>query len=121
MKACVLLRNKDRCVTTSGRVEKCYSTQEISTPGKKTSLKKHIFLWKESLGVNKLCLNVAARNEVGRLSLKLAKDTNILKFYIHLQALPDNDIARQCLQLSMDMPEKTQSQKPRATVGGANI
>ena len=81
----------------------------ISTPGKKTSLKKRIFLCKQSLGVNKLCLNIAARNELGRLSLKLAIDTNILKFYIHLQALADDNIARQCLQFSMDMPEKTQS------------
>ena len=27
-------------------------------------------------------------------------DKNILKSYIHLQALPDNNIARQCLQLN---------------------
>ena len=57
-------------------------------------------------------MNVAARNELGRLSLKLAIDTNILKFYIHLQSLPDNNIARECLQLSMDMPEKTQTRMP---------
>ena len=63
----------------------------------------------QSLGVNKLCLNVASRNELGRLSLKLAVDTNILKFYIHLHALLDDNIARHCLQLSMDIPEKTQS------------
>jgi len=31
--------------------------------------KTHIFLCKQSLGVNKRCSNVAARNELGRLSL----------------------------------------------------
>ena len=40
---------------------------------------------------------------------EVAIGTNILKFYIHLHALPDNNIARQCLQLSMGMAEKTQS------------
>ena len=42
------------------------------------------------------------------LSLKLTIDINILKFWIHLQNLPDDDIAKQCLQLSKDMAEKNQ-------------
>lgn len=33
--------------------------------------KTHIFLCKQSLGVNEQCRNVAARNELGRLSLNL--------------------------------------------------
>ena len=52
--------------------------------------KPHIFLCKQSLGVNKQCPNVAARNKLGRLSLKLTIDINILKFWIHLQNLPDD-------------------------------
>ena len=42
------------------------------------------------------------------LSLKLTIDINILKFWIHLQNLPNDDIAKQCLQLSKDMAEKNQ-------------
>ena len=42
------------------------------------------------------------------LSLKLTIDINILKFWIYLQNLPDDDIAKQCLQLSKDMAEKNQ-------------
>ena len=42
------------------------------------------------------------------LSLKLTIDINILKFWIHFQNLPDDDIAKQCLQLSKDMAEKNQ-------------
>ena len=42
------------------------------------------------------------------LSLKLTIDINILKFWIHLQNLPDDIIAKQCLQLSKDMAEKNQ-------------
>ena len=42
------------------------------------------------------------------LSLKLTIDINVLKFWIHLQNLPDDDIAKQCLQLSKDMAEKNQ-------------
>ena len=42
--------------------------------------KTHIFLCKKSLGVTKQFPNVAARNELERLSLKLTIDINILKF-----------------------------------------
>ena len=45
-------------------------TKMISPTGKKISVciieKTHIFLRKQSLGVNKQCPNVAARNELGR-------------------------------------------------------
>ena len=75
-------------------------TKMILALGKKTQLKKtHIFLCKQSLGVNKHCPNVAARNELGRLSQKLTIDISIFKFWIHLQNLPDNNIAKQCLQI----------------------
>ena len=93
-------------------VWKIYKKDDFNTWEKDIIEEMHIFLCKQSLGVNKLCPNIAARNELGRLSLKLAIDANILKFYIHLQALPDNNIARQCLQLSVDMPEKTQLGMP---------
>ena len=42
------------------------------------------------------------------LSLKLTIDINILKVWTHFQNLPDDDIAKQCLQLSKDMAEKNQ-------------
>ena len=61
--------------------------------------KPHIFLCKQSLGVNKQRPNVAARNELKRLFLNLTIDINILKFWIHLQNLPDDNIAKRCLQL----------------------
>ena len=62
--------------------------------------------WKKhrSSFVNKQCPN----DELGRLSLKLTIDINILKFWIHLQNLPDDNIARQCLHLSKDVAEKNQ-------------
>ena len=60
------------------------------------------------MGVNKQCLNVAARNELGRLPLQLALEIAIVKFWIHLQNLPDKNIAKQCLQLSKEMAEKDQ-------------
>jgi len=39
----------------------------------------------------------------------LAIETSIIKFWIHLQGLPENNIAKQCLQLSREMAEKTQT------------
>ena len=73
-------------------------TKMISPTGKKIIEKTQILLCKEQ------CPN----DELGRLSLKLTIDINILKFWIHLQNLPDDDIARQCLHLSKDMAEKNQ-------------
>ena len=55
----------------------------------------HIFLCKQFLGVKKQCPNVAAKNELVRLSLKLTIDIAIFKFWIHLQNLPDNNLAKQ--------------------------
>ena len=75
-----------------------YDKDDLSTWEKDLMAKTHIFLCKHSLGVNKRCPNVAARNELGTLSLKLNIDTSILKFWIHLQNLPENNIAKQCLQ-----------------------
>ena len=50
-----------------------------------------------------------SRNELGRLPLKLAVETFIIKFWIHLNSLPENNIAKQCLQLSKEMADKTQA------------
>ena len=41
--------------------------------------------------------------------MRLTIDINISKFWIHLKNLPDDNIAKQCLQLSKDMAEKNQS------------
>ena len=85
-----------------------YDKDNLSTWEKDVIEKTHIFLCKQSLGVNKQCPNVAARNELGRLSLKLNIDTSILKFWIHLQTLPENNIAKQCLQISKEMADINQ-------------
>ena len=77
-----------------------YEKDDFNTWEKDIIEKTHTFLCKQSLGINKLCPNVAARNDLGGLSLKLAINSNILKFYIHLQALPGNNVARRCLQLN---------------------
>ena len=53
---------------------------------------------------------MAFRNEMGRLSLKLNMYLMILKFWIHLELLPENIIARQCLKLSVQLADaKNQS------------
>ena len=44
--------------------------------------------------------NVATRKELGRLTTKLFVEIAIIKFRIYLQSLPENDIAKQCLQFS---------------------
>ena len=44
--------------------------------------------------------NVATRKELGRLTTKLFVEIAIIKFRIYLQSLPENNIAKQCLQFS---------------------
>jgi len=41
--------------------------------------------------------DVVARKETGRLSLKLNILLRILKFWRHLESLPGNSIAKQCV------------------------
>ena len=49
--------------------------------------KTHVYFCKQFLGVNKQCANVATRNELGRLPIKMAIETSVIKFWIHLQSL----------------------------------
>ena len=51
-------------------------------------------------GLNKRASNVVARNEVGQTSLKPTIYLNVLKFWQHLEELPENSIAKQCLIIS---------------------
>ena len=60
----------------------------------------HTQFYKYILGLNKRAPNVVARNETGRLSLKLNILLRIIKFWIHLESLPENSIAKQCLMIS---------------------
>ena len=48
-------------------------------------------------------------NLVDYLPVKLTIETSIIKFWIHLQGLPGNNIAKQCLQLSKEMADKNQT------------
>ena len=57
----------------------------------------HTQFQKYFLGLNNRAPNVVARNETGRLSLKLNILLRIIKFWIHLESLPENIIAKQYL------------------------
>ena len=85
-----------------------YDKDDFTNWEKDVIEKTHILPCKQSLGINKQCPNVAARNELGRLSLKVTIDINMLKCWIHLQNPPHDNIAKQCLQISKDMAEKNQ-------------
>ena len=86
-----------------------YDKNNLSTWEKDEIEKTRIYFCKQSLGVNKQCPNVAARNEIGRLPLKLNIDTSIIKFWVHLQNLSESDIAKQSLYLSEELAEKNLS------------
>ena len=68
----------------------------------------HIHFCKLYLGVNKQCPNIACRNELGRLPIKGKIDINIIKFWLHLESLPEDNIAKQCLYLSKEMADRNQ-------------
>ena len=61
------------------------------------------------LGLNNRSPHVAARNELGRLSLKLQITMNILKFWIHLENQPPDSIAKLCLNISDKMAQENKS------------
>ena len=65
-----------------------------------------IYYCKQTLGVNKQCPNVATRTELGRLPQKFTIDSSIIKFFIHLQSLRENDIAIQCLEFSTELARR---------------
>ena len=46
---------------------------------------------------------MAARNELGRLSLKSRIYRNVVHFWLHLKALLDDNIATQCLYISKNL------------------
>ena len=72
-----------------------YDKNNLSTWEKDEIEKTHIYFCKQAMSVNKQCPNVAVRNEIGRKPLKLNIDTSIIKFWVHLQNLSENDIAKQ--------------------------
>ena len=51
-----------------------YDKDDFNSWEKDVTERTHIFLCKQSLGVNKQCPNVAARNELGRLHLRTLPD-----------------------------------------------
>ena len=67
--------------------------------------KLHTQFYKYYMGLNRRAPNIVSRNEVGRLPLKLHVYMRMLKFWTHLENLPDNSIAKQCLQLSSQLAE----------------
>lgn len=52
---------------------------------------------------------MVARNETGRLSLKLNILLRIVKFWIHLESLPVNSIAKQCLIISNQLANEAKT------------
>ena len=65
----------------------------------------HSQFYKSYLGLNRRAPNVAARNETGRLPLKLIVFSNIKKFWLHLLKLPSSSVAGQCLQISTQLAD----------------
>ena len=52
---------------------------------------------------------MVAHNETGRLSLKLNILLRIIKFWIHLESLPENSIAKQCLIISNQLANEAKT------------
>ncbi len=62
----------------------------------------HTQFYKYYLGLNRRAPNIVSCNEVGRLSLKSNIYAGILKFWIHLENVPES---RQCPQISKQLAE----------------
>ena len=66
-------------------------------------MRKHIYIFVRRSP------NVASRNELGRVSLKLQITMNILEFWIHLENQPPDNIAKLCLNISEKMAQENKS------------
>ena len=72
-------------------------------------VERHTQFYKYFLGLNRRAPNVVARNETGRLPLKLNILLRVIKFWIHLESLPENSIAKQCLIISNQLANEKNS------------
>ena len=89
----------------SSEIWGAYDKIDLSKWEKDPIEKLHTQFYIYYMGLNWRAPNVVSRNEVGRLSLKLHVYMRILKFWTHLENLPDNSIAKQCLHLSAQLAE----------------
>ena len=88
---------------------RAYDNMNIKKWEKDPVERLHTQFYKLFLGLNKRAPNVVARNETGRLSLKLNILLRIIKFWIHLESLPGNSIAKQCLIISSQLANETKT------------
>ena len=77
--------------------------------GKKTPLRKHMYIVVYVFRLNKRSPNVKSRNELGRLSLKLQITMNIFKVWIHLENQPPYNIAKLFFNISDKMAQENKS------------
>ena len=82
-----------------------YASLDLKKWGKDPIERFHSQFYKSYLGLNRRAPNVAARNETGKLSLKLIVFSNITKFWLHLLKLPSSSVAGQCLQISTQLTD----------------
>ena len=62
--------------------------------------KTHLHFCKTFLGVNKKASNIGCRAEMGRFPFTIDIDTRILKYWIHLDSLGDNNVVKQAFIMS---------------------
>ena len=96
-------------LTYCSEVRGVYDKYDSNSWEKDMIEKTHIYFCKLCLGVNKRSPNVASRNELGRLPLKVQISLNILKFWIHLENQPTDSIAKLCLIISNKMAEENKT------------
>ena len=89
-------------LTYGSEVWGAYDKDDFSSWEKNIIQRTHVFFCKQFLG----CPNAACRNELGRLPLKGLIEINVIKFWLHLENLPDDNIAKQSLQISKELSLK---------------
>ena len=77
-------------------------------PGKKISSKRHMFSFANNFLelISDAQTRPVLRNELGRLPLKGLIEINVIKFWLHLENVPDDNIAKQSLQIAKELSVK---------------
>ena len=96
-------------VSYGSEIWEAYDSLNIKKWKKDPVERLHTQFYKYFLGLNKRAPNVVAHNETGRLHLKLNILSRIIKFWIHLESLPENGIAKQCLIISNQLANEAKT------------
>ena len=92
--------------TYSAEVWGIYNKIDFEHWDKTSTEKAHLHFFKSYLSLNRRASNFASRSEMGRFTLKIEIDKQILKYFYRLRSMNENTIVKQAFTLSEKLWKK---------------